>query len=32
VLTLDLSGNVVSSFVSRSTGVRVQVERIAEEP
>jgi len=32
VLTLDLSGNVVSSFLSRSTGERMQVERIAEEP
>jgi hypothetical protein len=32
VLTLDLSDNVVGSFVARSTGVRMQVERIAEEP
>jgi hypothetical protein len=32
VLTLDLSGNVVSSFVALSGGVRMQVERIAEEP
>jgi hypothetical protein len=32
VLTLDLSGNVVSSFIARSSGVRMQVERIAEEP
>jgi hypothetical protein len=32
VLTLDLSDNVVASFVARSTGVRMQVERIAEEP
>jgi hypothetical protein len=32
VLTLDLSGNVVSSFLSHSTGERMQVERIAEEP
>lgn len=32
VLTLDLSGNVVSSFVSLASGVRMQVERIAEEP
>jgi hypothetical protein len=32
VLTLDLSGNVVGSFVSLSSGVRMQVERIAEEP
>lgn len=32
VLTLDLSGNVVGSFVALSSGVRMQVERIAEEP
>jgi hypothetical protein len=32
VLTLDLSGNVVSSFVARSTGVRMQIDRIADEP
>lgn len=32
VLTLDLSGNVVSSFLSASSGVRMQVERIPEEP
>ena len=32
VLTLDLAGNVVGSFVARSTGVRMQVERIAEQP
>ena len=32
VLTLDLSDNVVGSFVARSTGVRMQVERIAEQP
>jgi hypothetical protein len=32
VQTLDLSGNVVSSFVSRSTGARMPVDRIAEEP
>jgi hypothetical protein len=32
VLTLDLSGNVVASFVALSSGERMQVERIAEEP
>ena len=32
VLTLDLSGNVVGSFVARATGGRMHVERIAEEP
>jgi hypothetical protein len=32
VLTLDLSGNVVASFVARSSGVRMQVDRIDEEP
>ena len=32
VQTLDLSGNVVGSFVSRASAVRMQVERIAEEP
>ena len=32
VLTLDLSGNVVASFVAHSSGERMQVERIAEEP
>jgi hypothetical protein len=32
VLTLDLSGNVVASFVALSSAVRMQVERIAEEP
>lgn len=32
VLTLDLSGNVVSSFVARSTGVRMELEQIADEP
>jgi hypothetical protein len=32
VLTLDLSGNVVGSFIALSSGVRMQVERIAEEP
>jgi hypothetical protein len=32
VLTLDLSGNVVGSFVALSSAVRMQVERIAEEP
>lgn len=31
-LTLDLSGNVVASFPVTATGVRMQVERIAEEP
>jgi hypothetical protein len=32
VQTLDLSGNVVASFAALSSGVRMQVERIAEEP
>jgi hypothetical protein len=32
VQTLDLSGNVVASFVALSSAVRMQVERIAEEP
>lgn len=32
VLTLDLSGNVVASFVALSSAERMQVERIAEEP
>jgi hypothetical protein len=32
VLTLDLSGNVVGSFVALASAVRMQVERIAEEP
>jgi hypothetical protein len=32
VLTLDLSGNVIGSFVALSSAVRMQVERIAEEP
>jgi len=32
VLTLDLSGNVVGSFVSLSSAVRMQIERIAEQP
>ena len=32
VQTLDLSGNVVGSFVSRSSAVRMQIERIAEQP
>jgi hypothetical protein len=32
VQTLDLSGNVVGGFVALSSAVRMQVERIAEEP
>jgi hypothetical protein len=32
VQTLDLSGNVVASFVALASGVRMQIERIAEEP
>jgi hypothetical protein len=32
VQTLDLSGNVVGSFVSLSSAKRMQVERIAEQP
>lgn len=32
VQTLDLSGNVVGSFVSLSSAERMQVERIAEQP
>ena len=32
VQTLDLSGNVVGSFIALSSAVRMPVERIAEEP
>jgi hypothetical protein len=32
VQTLDLSGNVVGSFISLSSAERMQVERIAQEP
>lgn len=32
VQTLDLSGNVIGSFVALASAVRMQVERIAEQP
>ena len=32
VQVLDLAGNVVTSFLAPGSAVRMQVERIAEEP